>query len=310
MVVYTSVDQIHSEPILRSFEQRSGIKVKAVYDVEAAKTTGLVNRLVAERERPQADVFWNGEFAQTLALKREAVLAPYRSPAAQDLPPPFLDPDGYWIGLASRARVILINRPALAGQPPPRSLAELATGSLPGARIGLAYPLFGTSATHAAALYEAWGAERARGYFESLKRKGVRVVDGNAVVRDLVVAGQLTAGLTDTDDACEAIQRGAPVTAVFPDQDGQGTLLIPGTVALVAGAPHVKEGQRLIDFLVGADAERQMIASGWSQIPLRSGSPVATCFGAVRVKGMAVGMDAVMGRMEAARRDLETIFLR
>jgi len=52
VVIYTSVDQIFSEPILHDFEQKTGIKVKAVYDVEAAKTTGLVNRLLAEKNYP------------------------------------------------------------------------------------------------------------------------------------------------------------------------------------------------------------------------------------------------------------------
>jgi len=65
VVVYASVDQNYAEPIIRKFAQDSKIKVLPIYDVEAAKTTGLVNRLVAEKARPKADVFWNGEFAQT-----------------------------------------------------------------------------------------------------------------------------------------------------------------------------------------------------------------------------------------------------
>lgn len=48
VVVYTSVDQPFSEPILDRFEEETGVRVLAVYDVEAAKTTGLVNRLIAE----------------------------------------------------------------------------------------------------------------------------------------------------------------------------------------------------------------------------------------------------------------------
>ena len=53
VVVYTSLDQIFSEPILQEYEKRTGVKVKAVYDVEASKTTGLVNRLIAEKDRPK-----------------------------------------------------------------------------------------------------------------------------------------------------------------------------------------------------------------------------------------------------------------
>ena len=65
VVVYTSLDQIFSEPVLREFEKETGIKVRAVYDVEATKTTGLVNRLIAEKNNPQADVFWNSEVGRS-----------------------------------------------------------------------------------------------------------------------------------------------------------------------------------------------------------------------------------------------------
>jgi hypothetical protein len=77
---------------------KTGIKVNAVYDVEAAKTTGLVNRLIAEASNPQADVFWNGEFAQTILLKEKGILAPYESPSAADIPSQFRDRDNCWTG--------------------------------------------------------------------------------------------------------------------------------------------------------------------------------------------------------------------
>ncbi len=58
VVVYTSVDQPFSEPIFREFEKRSGIKDLPVFDTEETKSTGVLNRLIAEAQRPQADVFW------------------------------------------------------------------------------------------------------------------------------------------------------------------------------------------------------------------------------------------------------------
>lgn len=79
VVIYTSVDQIFSESILQQFEQQSGIQVKALYDVEASKTVGLVNRLLAEKDNPQADVFWNSEVSRTIQLKQSGILQPYQS---------------------------------------------------------------------------------------------------------------------------------------------------------------------------------------------------------------------------------------
>ncbi len=61
VVVYTSEDQVFSEPIFRAFEAKTGITVKAVYDTEETKSTGVVNRLIAEEGSPQADVFWSND---------------------------------------------------------------------------------------------------------------------------------------------------------------------------------------------------------------------------------------------------------
>ncbi|MCU0581711.1 MAG: hypothetical protein MUF26_04560, partial [Syntrophales bacterium] len=92
VIIYTSVDQVYSEPVLQAFEKKTGIRVRPVYDIEASKTTGLVNRLIAEKDRPQADVFWSGEFVQTLLLKDRGVLAPYDAPNGRNLPALYRDP--------------------------------------------------------------------------------------------------------------------------------------------------------------------------------------------------------------------------
>ena len=44
VVVYTSEDQVFSEPILRDFEKETGIKVKALFDTEETKGTGTQGR--------------------------------------------------------------------------------------------------------------------------------------------------------------------------------------------------------------------------------------------------------------------------
>jgi ABC-type thiamine transport system substrate-binding protein len=86
VTVYVSTDRVFSEPVLREYERRSGVTVNAVYDTEETKSTGLANRLLAEKARPQADVFWSNEPVRTLVLKSRDVLAPYRSPSAEGIP--------------------------------------------------------------------------------------------------------------------------------------------------------------------------------------------------------------------------------
>lgn len=86
VVIYTSVDQIFSEQVLKDFEQKTGINVKAIYDVEASKTVGLEKRLIAEKANPRADIFWNSEYLRTLRLQDAGVLAPYTSKQTESIP--------------------------------------------------------------------------------------------------------------------------------------------------------------------------------------------------------------------------------
>ena len=78
VVVYTAVEQVYCEPLFKQFEAETGIKVKAVYDTEANKTTGLVNRIINEADKPVCDVFWNNEFIQTIDLQQKGLLDSFR----------------------------------------------------------------------------------------------------------------------------------------------------------------------------------------------------------------------------------------
>jgi len=312
VVVYTSVDQVFSEPVFRRFQEETGITVKPVYDVEAAKTTGLVNRLIAEKGRPLCDVWWSGEIAQTILLEEEGVLAPYASPSAEGIPSQYVDPEWRWVGFGGRARVLLVNTELVDPGDAPDSLFSLADSAVPADMIGLAYPMFGTAATHAAALYAYLGPDDARAYFTGLRDAGIRMVDGNSVVRDLVAGGQLAMGLTDTDDAIGAVERGAPVKMVFLDQGpgGMGTLIIPNTAAIVKGAPHPDEAEEFIDFLLSERLEAELVESGWLQLTLRPVDAEQPYFEASSVKGMTVSWVEVYAHIEQAKKDMSEIFVR
>src|SRR5262245_25030241 len=102
VTIYVSTDRVFSEPVLREYEKRTGVRVNPVYDTEETKSTGLANRLIAEKERPRADVFWSNEPVRTLVLKSRGVLAPYRSAAADGIAATCKEPEGYSTGFSAR----------------------------------------------------------------------------------------------------------------------------------------------------------------------------------------------------------------
>jgi len=268
VILYTALDQIFSEPIIKEFEAATSITVKAVYDTEAAKTTGLVNRLIAEKNNPCADVFWNNEIARTIVLQEKGLLEPYISPESHDIPVQFKDPEGFWAGFAARARVLIINTDLVSDDEAPQSIFDLTDPKWEG-QFALANPLFGTTATHAASLFATLGEEKAKKFYRDLEKNGVVIVPGNSTSRDRVVAGELPVGFTDTDDAWVALSEGKPVKMIYPDPSGLGTLLIPNTVCLIKDCPNPEEGKKLIDYLLSKKVEEKLAHAQSMQIPLR-----------------------------------------
>ncbi|MDK2973007.1 MAG: iron(III) transport system substrate-binding protein [Candidatus Sumerlaeota bacterium] len=295
VVVYTALDQQFSEPILDAFEQRTGIRVRAVYDTEAVKTVGLVNRLIAEKNRPACDVFWNNEIVRTIQLKREGVTQPYDSPSAATIPDELRDPDFHWTGFAARARVLCINTERLPDPADhPTRVDELAAPKWKG-RAGFAKPLFGTTSTHAAIHWAEMGDDDALDLWQRITDNAIMYA-GNAQARDAAADGEIDWCLTDTDDAQGAVLDGKPVRLVYPDSgpDEVGTVLIPNTLALIQGAPNEENGRALIDYLLGEEVEVALSQSRSAQIPVRpSLDPPDGLPSLQGVKIMAIDWEAV-----------------
>jgi iron(III) transport system substrate-binding protein len=269
VVVYAALDREFSAPILEDFAKQTGTVVLPKYDVESTKTVGLANAILAEKNRPRCDVFWNNEILHTLRLEKAGVLDVHRSPAAAEYPKAYVSPAGTWHGLAARARVLIVNTKLVPEDERPDSIEDLANPKWKG-KIGIAKPLFGTTATHAAVLFAALGDEKAKDFFQRLRANDVRILSGNKQVALDVGSGALAFGLTDTDDAIFERDDGSPVAMVFPDQadDQMGTLFIPNTLAIIKGCPNPERARKLVDFLLAPAVEERLAKGESAQFPV------------------------------------------
>jgi iron(III) transport system substrate-binding protein len=270
VVVYTSVDEVFARPIASQFESETGITVRLVPDTEETKSTGLLNRLIAEKARPRADVFWSGDPVRAAILKAQGVSQPYLSGQSDGLPRRYSDADGHWTGFSARARVLIYNTDMVSEDDRPESLFDLLDPRFKNS-ASLANPLFGTTSMHAAALFDALGEAAAREYFERFIENGGTIVSSNGEVRRRVAAGDFSIGITDTDDFNVAFQEGQPVAAVYPDQGGLGALIIPNAAVLIASGPNPEGARQFIDFLLRPETEQALAESEAAQMPLRPG---------------------------------------
>ncbi len=269
VVVYTSVDQVFSEPILKDFEKETGITVKAVYDTEETKSTGVLNRLIAEKDNPQCDVFWSGDPVRTIVLKNKGITQAYESPVAQDINEVYKDPAHHWTGFSARARVLIYNKALLPDSLVPKSIFDLTKETYKN-QFSMANPLFGTTTFHIAALFSILGDKKAKQLLSDLKTNGLLIATSNGDVKKRVVQGEIACGLTDTDDAHEALKEGADIGIVFLDQNGIGSLIMPNTVCLIKNAPDTKNAKKLIDYLLSKETEAKLAVS-CAQMPLHKG---------------------------------------
>lgn len=270
VIVYCSVDESFARSILSLYEQRSGVTVSAVFDSEAGKTTGLVNKIRVEVDtgRTRSDVFWSSEPFNTILLARDGYLVPYVPKTAGDIPARYVDPKARWTGVAVRARVLAFDPKRNSAESLPDTWEELATPPFAG-RLAFANPLFGTTRGHIAAMFAVWGPQRATKFLEGLRDNGAQMVDGNSAAVRAVISGRVDWAATDTDDVWLAKRGGHSIDLKYLDMGGGGTLLVPCSVAIVRGAQNHESARRLVDFLVSDEVERLLAQSDSRNIPVR-----------------------------------------
>jgi iron(III) transport system substrate-binding protein len=282
VIVYTSQDEVFAEPIFREFETRTGIRVRPVYDSEAVKTVGLVNRLLTEQSNPQCDVFWNNEEFRTRQLAAHGV---------------FRQTNG-WTHLGYRTRRIVINTQLLQPIAAPQTF-RAATNWLWRGKGALAYPLFGTTATHFLALRQHWGDAAWQKWCRALAANQPFLVDGNSVVVKQVARGEAWFGFTDSDDIAGAQREGFPVAPLPVTEE---TLFVPNTVGVIRNGPHPEAAQRLFEFLSDPKVSQKLVELHALEGPTLDPARAA--------KGLQVDWDALLRDLEPATEEMKQIFLR
>lgn len=122
--------------------------------------------------------------------------------------------------------------------------------------MALAYPLFGTTATHFHALRQHWGPAVWEAWCRALAANKPFLVDGNSVVVKMVSRGEAWWGFTDSDDIAGAQREGFPV-APLPTTDE--TLFVPNTVGVIRNCPHPEAAERLYEFISNPKVSGELV---------------------------------------------------
>jgi iron(III) transport system substrate-binding protein len=175
----------------------------------------------------------------------------------------------------------------------------------------LAKPLFGTTATHFAVLYQTWGADEFQAFVRGLQDNQVGVLSGNRQVAADVAAGKYAFGWTDTDDYHVEKLDGSPVAMVYPDQspDGLGCLRLPNTIAIIRGGRNLPQAQALVQFVLAGPVEAALAQGASAQFPLdRTVAVKSALEPETPIRWMDVDWDLTVEAWEASGQILQAIF--
>src|SRR5467141_4393970 len=236
--LYASMAEKDLIRLVSEFERRYGIKVK----VWRSGKNNVLRRAVTEARagRFEVDAVHNPSPEMEL-LHRERLLQEVRSPYQRELIPEAVAPHREWAGPRVYIFVKAYNTNRVAPEELPKTFGDLLDPRWKG-RIAIEAKEQEWFFT----LVREMGGEAGLKFFRDLvARNGLTVRNGNALLNNLVVAGEVPFALTLYSYLPEqSRQGGAPINwiALAP------TVAATDAVGIAACAPHAKAAQQLYDF--------------------------------------------------------------
>ena len=243
LVVYTSHKEDVYTPIIREFEERTGIWVEVV----TGGTNELLQQIEKEQDAPRADVMFGGG-VESLESYRDC-FTPYICREADRIREGFQSQCGYWTPF-SALPVVLIYNTKLVRAESVTSWVDLEKPAFRG-NIAFADPqISGSSYTALVTRILAGGGEDCLSGFRAALEG--RQADSSGAVVSSVARGSALVGITLEETALQHISAGEDIALVYP---ADGTSCVPDGSALVKGAPHEENARRFLDFTVSEDVQ-------------------------------------------------------
>lgn len=258
------------KPLVDDFTAKTGIKINSIFAKD-----GLIERMQAEGANSPADVLLTNEFGLLTRAKAAGVTAANTSgELAAAIPEALRDPEGHWFGLTRRARVLYVSKDRVKDDA--ITYEDLADPKWKG-RICSRSGQHTYSVALIASMIAHHGREKAEEWLSGLKANLARKPAGGdrEAVRD-VQAGLCDVAIGNTYYMAAMLKNpeqkawADAVRIVFPNADGRGTHVNISGMALAAHAPHKAEAEKLMAYLVSAEAQK-IYSEANSEYPVVAG---------------------------------------
>lgn len=243
LVIYTSHKEQVYRPLIREFEERTGIWAEVV----TGGTNELLERIGREKAAPKADIMFGGG-VESLESCRD-LFESIRCGALEEVSDSFRKPGDTWVPFSALPVVLVYNTKLVD----PASLTgweNLLQPTFRG-RIAFADPTkSGSSFTALVTAVNACGEDFMQEFAGSLERK---LLDSSGEVLGAVADGLCLVGVTLEETALQRIAAGDNIAMVYP---GEGTSCVPDGTAVVLGARHRENAVRFLEFTLSREVQQ------------------------------------------------------
>lgn len=251
LTMYIGVVEQHALALAEAFEADTGIKVNFVR-MSGGETLG---RIRAEKENPQASIWYGGPADTYIAAKAEGLLQPYVSKNTDKVPVQFKDADGYWtgvyveyLGFVSDGRFFEENQIEL-----PKSWDDLLSPAFE-KQIIVANP--GSSGTAYAVLatqVQMRGEEEALAYMKKLDKQVKQYTKSGSAPAKSAALGEAAIGITFIHNGIRQIEAGFTDVKLSMPEDGTGYSI--GAVGIIEGAPELEAAKIFVDWALEKETQ-------------------------------------------------------
>ena len=253
VVIYASVDEENSAKLFKAFEEETGISVKSVH----LSSGPALARIEAEKDRPQADVWFGAPSENHISAKTQGLTVPYISPELDGLGDNFKDPEGYWRCIYMNPLCFGINTKALekAGASLPTSWEDLTKPEYNDLIQAPTPQASGTAKAEVFGLCEIMGEDKAFEYMARLNKNIQTYTSSGTGPSKGVNVGDCAIGIQFTPAFFQFISQGLPVEVVFPSE---GVPAEAPAVSILKGAENVKAAQIFVDWMTGKKGQNAL----------------------------------------------------
>ncbi len=267
LVVYSGRSENLVGPLIEQFKAATGINVEVRY----GSTSEMAATLLEEGANSPADVFFAQDPGGIGAIAAAGLLAPLPEAIVATVKPEFTSPDGLWVGVAGRARVVVYNTDMLNEADLPADIADFTDPAWAG-RIGWA-PTNASFQVMVTAMRKYWGEEETRAWLEGIQANEPVVYEGNAPVVEGVAAGEVEVGFVNhyylyrfLAEQGEAF----PARNYFLPSGGPGSLVMVAPAGRLATGQNEANANTFIAYLVSPEAQ-QYFTENTNEYPVVEG---------------------------------------